>query len=322
VKGSATAVTAVAASSYRRIVAIGVVLLVALSALLWLQPRWNTRLQSTWFDTYQLLKPRSVVTSPVTLVEIDERSLTRLGQWPWSRTVLAELIRNIARERPAAIGIDILMPEPDRLSPDRLIAQAKQADPALADRLATLPSSDSELARAIAQAPVVLGFAGTPASTSRQPPAPPFVIVDRARRDALQVPADVDLPHYAGALTNIDSLDRSAPGHGLISAGSSDDVIRRLPLAARIAEVLVPSLPIEMLRIALHASAIRLFVDGHNVEAIGVGDFVAPTEHDGELRIYFARRDAHRSLSAIDVLDGKVDPLRFEHKLVLIGTTG
>lgn len=321
-KGSAAAVTAFAASSYRRIVTIGVVLLVVLSALIWLQPHWNSRLQSTWFDTYQLLKPRSVVTSPVTVVEIDEASLTRLGQWPWSRTVLAELIRNIARERPAAIGIDILMPEPDRSSPDRLLAQARQADPALADRLATLPSSDGELARAIAQAPVVLGFAGTPASTSRQPPAPPFIVIDRGQRDPSRTAAVADLPRYPGTLTNIELLDRSATGHGLISAGRSDDVIRRLPLAARIGDGLVPSLPIEMLRVALRASAIRLFVDGPVVESIAVGDFVVPTEDDGELRIYYAGRDSHRSVSAIDVLDGKVDPQRFEHKLVLIGTTG
>jgi adenylate cyclase len=92
----AAALTASAASSYRRIAAIGVVLLVALAALIWLQPRWNTRLQSTWFDTYQLLKPRGVATSPVTVVEIDDASLAQLGQWPWSRTVLAALIRRIA----------------------------------------------------------------------------------------------------------------------------------------------------------------------------------------------------------------------------------
>lgn len=297
-------------------------LLVGLATLIWLQPRWNSRLQSTWFDTYQLLKPREVATSPVTVVEIDEASLTKLGQWPWSRTVLAEMIRSIARERPAAIGIDILMPEPDRLSPDRLLAQARRADPTLADRLPSLPSSDGELARTIAEAPVVLGLAGTPAPTSRQPLAPPFVVVDRSQRNPLLATAVVDLPHYAGALTSIDLLDRSATGHGLISAGRSDDVIRRIPLASRIANAYVPSLPIEMLRIALQASAIRLFVDGPIVESIGVGNFVVPTEPDGELRIYYSRRDSHRSVSAIDVLDGKIDPLRLDHKLVLIGTTG
>jgi serine phosphatase RsbU (regulator of sigma subunit)/CHASE2 domain-containing sensor protein len=322
VNGSPAPPLAPAASSYLRIAAIGVALLVGLATLIALQPHWNSRLQSAGFDTYQLLKPREVATSPVTVVEIDDAILARLGQWPWSRTVLAELVRSISRQRPAAIGIDILMPEPDRLSPDRLLAQARQADPTIADRLPSLPSSDSELARAIAEAPVVLGIAGTPAPTSRQPLAPPFVVVDRVPRHPSRAPAVIDLPHYAGALTNIDLLDRSATGHGLISAGRSDDVIRRIPLASRIADGYVPALPIEMLRVALQASAIRLFVDGPVVESIGVGDFVVPTETDGELRIYYATRDSHRSVSAIEVLDGKVDPLRFDHKLVLIGITG
>ena len=301
--------------------AIGVALLVALAALIALQSRWSSPLQAIWFDRYQLLKPREVATSPVTVVEIDEASLARLGQWPWSRMVLAELIRRIAHGDPAAIGVDILMPEPDRLSPDRLLAQARRAYPTLADRLPDLPSSDRALAGAIAGAPVVLGFAGTPAATAHQPLAPPFVVVDRVKRDPGQGSA-VDLPRYEGALTNLESLDRSAAGHGLISAGRLDNVIRRLPLAAPIGDAFVPSLPIEMLRVALHASAVRLFVDGAAVRSIAVGDFVVPTEDDGELRLYYARRDAHRSVSAVDVLDGKVDPLRFEHKLVLIGTTG
>ena len=75
--------------SYGRISAIGIALLAVLAALIWSEPRWNQRLQSAWFDTYQLIKPREIASTPVTVVEIDEKSLARLGQWPWPRTVLA-----------------------------------------------------------------------------------------------------------------------------------------------------------------------------------------------------------------------------------------
>jgi adenylate cyclase len=296
-------------------------MLALLAALIWLQPRWNVRLQSGWFDMYEMLHARDIVSTPVTVVEIDERSLARLGQWPLPRTVLAELVRDLEQAHPAAIGIDILMPEPDRLSPERLLLRARQQDPVLASHLDQLPSSDSELARAIAAGPVVLGLAGTSERTSREPLAPPFLVSDRMKDDPPESIA-ANLPRHAGALTNIDELDRVAAGHGLISAGPSDDVIRRLPLAERIDDRFVPSLAIEMLRVALRAPAIRLVVDGASVERIGVGDFVVPTEADGELRIYYSRRDARRYVSAIDVLDGSVDPLRLQQKLVLIGTTG
>ncbi len=308
--------------SYGRISAVGLLLLAAFAALIWAEPRWNLRFQSAWFDTYQQLKPRAIASTPVTVVEIDERSLARLGQWPWPRTVLAELLRDIEREQPAAIGVDILMPEPDRLSPERLLARAKQNDPLLAGRLDALPSNDGELSRAIAAGPVVLGLAGIPQRTDKEPLAPPFIVVDRAKAGYSSTVSVSNMPRYAGVLRNVDELDRSAVGHGAISAGPSDDVIRRVPLAIRIEDRFVPSLPMEMLRVALRAPEVRLFVDGPSVETIRVGDFVAPTEPDGELRIYYSRRDGRRYVSAIDVLDGRVDPLRLRQKLVLIGTSG
>ena len=307
--------------SHRWTWAIGLSLLAVLAALIGLQPRWNTRLQSAWFDTYQLLKPRDVASTPVTIVEIDEKSLARLGQWPWPRTILAELLRNIEHQHPAAIGVDILMPEPDRLSPERLLARVRQ-DPLLADRLAALPSNDHELGEAIAAGPVVLGLAGTLERMPRGLVAPPFVVTDRKGSTSAPAAVASNLPRHTGALTNIDELDRAAAGHGLISAGPSDEVIRRIPLAVRIEDRFVPALSLEMLRVALRAPEVRVLADGPRVETIGVGDFNVPTEEDGELRVYYSKRDARRFVSAIDVLDGKVESLRFDRKLVLIGTTG
>jgi adenylate cyclase len=308
--------------SYGRISAAGIALLAVFAALMWGEPGWIQRLQASWFDFYQTRLPRSIVSTPVTVVEIDEKSLARLGQWPWPRTVLAELLRTIERVEPAAIGIDILMPEADRLSPERLLAAARQRDPVLDERLRWLPSSDIELARAIAAGPVVVGFAGIADQTGSEPPLPTFIVVDRGKSDHASGVAMASLPPYAGVLSNIDEVDNAAAGHGAISAGPSEDAIRRLPLAIRIEDRLAPSLPIEMLRIALGAREIRLFANGSSVEAIAVGDFVAPTESDGALRIYYSKRDSRRYVSAVDVLDGKVEPLRLQQKLVLIGTSG
>ena len=106
----------------------------------------------------------------MTVVEIDQKSLLALGQWPWPRTLLARLVRIIHRAEPAAIGINILMPEADALSPERLLAQAQVEDATLAAALRALPSNDAVLARALAVAPAVLVVAGT-ARADRQTPA-------------------------------------------------------------------------------------------------------------------------------------------------------
>ena len=134
---------------------IGGLVLAVLVGLTWFQAPWTERLQAAWFDAHQALAPRQVRSLPVTVVEIDQKSLVALGQWPWPRNLLAQLIDAINRSQPAAIGVNILMPEADALSPERLLAQARLKDPALAAALQSLPSNDAVLARALRAAPDV-----------------------------------------------------------------------------------------------------------------------------------------------------------------------
>ena len=319
---TAPAATPPEAPDRRRITLIGLALLIVLAAVVAWGPRGIARLQSAWFDAYQVAMPRRAATMPAIVVEVDERSLARYGQWPWPRTLLAELLRDIERHGPLAIGIDILMPEPDRLSPERLLRSARQDDPVLASRLDALPSNDSVLASAIAAGPVVVGLAGTPDATKAQPMAPPFRVVDRAHDAAAPLEVASSIPRFAGALVNVPELDRAAAGHGVFSAGSMDEVSRRVPLVVHIGDRLEPSLATEMLRVALGARDVRLQARGPDVEAVGLGALTLPTEADGQVRLHYAKRDPRRAVSSTDVLDGSVDPARLARKLVLIGVTG
>jgi len=295
--------------------------LAALALFIAAAPSWNTRLPAVWYDACQALAPRHVASMPATIVEIDHRSLGALGQWPWPRFLLAQLIDAIAAKQPAAIGIDILMPEPDGLSPERLLARARHDDPDLARRLAALPGNDAELARALAAAPTVLAIAGSYEPTGVPLRAPPFQI-NALGTEPPRAPDALALPRFAAAIASIDVLDRAARGRGLISVESARGVYRRLPLVGNVGGTLVPAFSIEMLRVALGVPSLRLFTDGSAVEAIGVGDFVAPTEADGAVRVYYSPHDSDRFVSAIDVLEGRFDPAQIAQKLVLIGLTG
>jgi serine phosphatase RsbU (regulator of sigma subunit)/CHASE2 domain-containing sensor protein len=305
------------APAYGRLSATGAALVVLLAIALALMPHWSTRLQGAWFDVYQRIDPRPYEALPVTVVAIDEASLARYGQWPWPRSTLAALVAAIERERPKAIGLDILMPEPDRLSPERVLAGAAQGDALLAQRIAALPSNDATLARAIVDARAVVPLAGIDEAGGRSFRGPPFVVVDRSHGAAQAVATRV--PWYAGALVNIDPIERAAAGHGVISAGRAGNVVRRLPLVVRIGDRFAPSLALELLRVAIGAPAVRVLADGPSLEAVGVGDFVVPTEADGALRIHFSSRDKRRLVSAAAVLDGNISPARLTDQLVLIG---
>jgi adenylate cyclase len=301
---------------------VGAAVLIALAALNWAAAPWAVRLQAAWFDAYQALAPRQTESMPATVVEIDERSLAALGQWPWPRTLLAQLVNAIAQEKPAAIALDIIMPEADALSPEQVLARTPHPSPALVSAFRGLPSNDTELARALAAAHAILVVAGTPEPTGMPLRAPAFSVRDVAASPGPATPPAPNLAHYAGVKTSIDELDRAAVARGLISVEPTGGVIRRIPLVASIDGTLEPALAVEMLQVALHAPSLRLLVSGASVQGIAIGDFVVPTEDDGAVRVYYSPRNTSRIVSAVDVLEGRVDPARLQQKLVLIGVTG
>lgn len=295
----------------------GAALLIALTVVTALGAPWTSPLQAAWFDAHQALHPRQVSVLPVTVVEIDQKSLLALGQWPWPRTRLAQLVDSIGAVGPAAIGVDILMPEADALSPEHLLGQIAIADPSIAVLLRSLPSNDLALADALHRAPTVLVFAGT-LEPSRTPLRSVPIMVGPARSGEAAPPK---LTLYAGALTNVDALDRQASGWGLISVDTTRGVLRRMPLVASIDGTLVPSLALEMLRVATRAPAIRLSTNGSAVTAVTVGSLRVATEPDAAVRPYFSLRRADRFVSAVDVLQDKVDASLLRGQLVLIGPT-
>ncbi|HEY6135714.1 MAG TPA: CHASE2 domain-containing protein [Rubrivivax sp.] len=297
---------------------VGAALLGVLVLCIALQAPWIGWIQAPWFDAHQAIAPRPLGDLPVTVIEIDQKSLLALGQWPWPRTQLARLVDTVNAAGAAAIGVNILMPEPDALSPERLLSNVGANDRAVAAALDSLPSNDELLARALSSARAVLVIAGMPEITGMPLRAAPITVRNAPGADATP-PA---VARHAGALGNIEVLNQAAGGWGLISADPTRGVLRRIPLVASIDGTLVPTLAIEMLRVAARAPSLRLAVSGATVTAVSVGRLGVPTEADGAVRVYFATPSSERSLSAINVLDGKIDPGRLQGQLVLIGITG
>ena len=297
----------------------GAALLAALALLTWVGAPWAERQQAAWFDWHQTVRPRDVVASPVLVVEIDQASLRELGQWPWPRTHLAKMVDIVGGAGAAVIGIDILMPEADGLSPEQLAAQGQITDPEVLAMLRRLPTHDAQLAKAVAAAPVVLAMAHSAEATRATLHVSPVLV----QATGLVAPAeDMALPHHAGALTNIPGLDAAAHGWGLLSVATSRGIIRRIPLVSEVNHTLVPTLAVEMLRVAERAGTVRLALAGRSVRRVSVGNLSIPTERDGSVRPYFSPHDPTRFISAVNLLKDRVDLRRFDGKLVLIGTTG
>ena len=239
--------------------------------------------------------------APVTIVEIDERALAEHGQWPWPRSRLAALIDRISAADPAAIGLDLLFPEPDRYSPAALAGLLPQLPDDVSRRLRGLPGNDELFARSLRGRPTVLAVAGM----------------------ELQAPrAEPPLAQYKSRLSSIPELSRAAAGEGLISASSLTQVVRRVPAVARVEEAVVPTLGIEMLRVAICAPPVRLAPRPGDLLELGVGELRVPLQRDGTLWLRYSPHDPQRFVSAAAVLEGSADPELLRGKLVLVGVTG
>src|SRR5271169_4760500 len=119
------------------------------------------RLSLLCFDLYQKAAPRVAGDLPIRVVDIDDPSLKSIGQWPWPRTVIAQLVDRLAEAGAAVIAFDIDFAEPDRTSPKLLLPLLAQNGVGPEERervLAALPDPDQQLAKAFGTVPVVTGF--------------------------------------------------------------------------------------------------------------------------------------------------------------------
>ena len=292
-------------------------LLGALAALRVADPAPIEGARVRFFDLYQEIQPRHVDEPPVVIVDIDDASLAELGQWPWSRGVMAELISTIAAYGASVIGVDILFSERDRLSPQSLVKNLPGLDAATRRRLAALPSNDAVLAESFRRAPVVMGIAVRPGGPALGEtvdlPATPVIL----RGDPTPF-----VPAYAGLLRSIDELADAAAGRGVVSLDlERDGVLRRLPLLSLVGGTMRPAFALEVLRVRLDENLLTVDADVAGVSGVGVGRLSVPTDQRGRLWINFSRHDAARFVSAAAVLRGAVAPARFADKIVLIGTT-
>lgn len=276
---------------------------------------FQARLRAFLFDAYQVVAPRERGSAPVVVVDVDEPSIERFGQWPWPRSLVAQLVERIADARPAAVGLDILMPEPDRTS---ACAAARYVPGITAEAMRMicgLPGNDILLAGALGRADAVITLAGVQGGTPPPLRIAPMMATGGDPRGAMFA--------FDTALVSIEDLQASAGGHAMVNADPEWGIVRRMPMVARIGETtVVPSLPLEMLRKAAGVPGFTVRSDGGRITGVAVADVQVPTQADGRLWIHYGRYRHDRYVSAVDVLDGKVPASRLERRLVLIGVSG
>ena len=254
------------------------------------------------FDRYQILMPRHRTSAPVIIISIDDASVRAFGQWPWPRTRMAELIDRTAAARPLAIGIDILMPEPDASSPEALAARLGPEQGALKAGLEALQPNDDVLAASMRGARVVLGVGGFDATV---PGTTDGVRVWPLRGDTANALAHVR--RFPQALASLPQLQAAAKGQALLTADLEKGIVRRVPLVGAVGESLLPGFSLELLRVATGQRAIEIHTDRHGVTGVSVGALRVPTLPNGSIWPHFARASHDHYISALDILSAESD---------------
>lgn len=275
-------------------------------------------LRHTLFDQYQRWQPRPYTPAPVRIIDIDDESLRRFGQWPWPRTRVAELAQRLQSAQPTVVAFDMLFAEPDRTSPKAML-DVWPLDSAARAQVQALPDHDQVLADALAAGPVVLG---TSLERAAQPGQRASV---KARFVSLGESALAHVHAFSGAIQPLPQLANSAAGLGAMTfVPDADGVVRRVALLFRVGDALVPSLATEALRVAQGAQNVvvqSVPTQGVGLAQVRIGRLVIPTTHQGEVWVHYTQPAPGRTLSAWKVLGGQVPAAELAGKILLVGTS-
>lgn len=304
------------------------VLFVAATARI-VAPDLLERLSLICFDFYQRAAPREPAGEvPIRIVDIDNDSLSKIGQWPWPRAVIAKLIDRLRDAGAAVIAFDIDFAEPDRTSPKMILplmvqngAGAEEAE----TLLAALPDPDQRLAAEMGTIPVAAGFILANHGETR----PPIL------KAGFALAGNDPLGHvrsFRAAIPNLPPLEKAAAGTGFLNQSPDwDNVVRKVPLILKLGDKPYPSLAAETLRLALGvrsyvaraagANGDKDFGEHTGLTAIRIGQLTIPTDSAGRVWLYYASTRHNLFVSAAAVLAGKFNRALFADHIVLIGTS-
>ena len=313
---------------------IGICMIMGFLAIYYNDPYPLQFMRAKTFDYYQKLKPREIpapAAKPVTIVDLDENSLAEIGQWPWSRDVVAKMVKNLTQMGAVLVAFDIVFAEPDPMNPSLIANSIDGLDEETKAKLSLLPDNDDILAQVMKKSRVVLGQTGYWEEREADAVAPPPIKKSIALKGKKGAPdPGIWLIKFPSLVRNIPIIEKYAAGHGIFTVeGEPDGIIRRVPTVFRFGDDIYPALSVEMMRVAFQRPTIQLRYDAAGIKAIGIaskGQFPPnglelPTDSNGRVWPYFSHRDPAKYVSARDVLSGNVKPEMIRGKLIIVGTS-
>ena len=297
--------------------------LVVLSLSL-LQPYYFKRINRVVYDSFLKELTGGTPSEVPILIDIDEKSLKEYGQWPWPRYRIAELLVALCQNGVCAVGVDILMTEPDRTSPKHWKSQLL-SDFGIEANIDGLPKelmdNDKYLADIIKQLPVIMPALVTDDSehiTKRQ--IRTFPITE------LRAPGANPLSDFllsdSGILMPIPQIAESAPIALMNAEGDVDGIFRSVPLMLAWDGIPIPGLALATLALGAGDNNIVVKVSKDGPESLRVAGIDVPISDAGMMPIAFrGGSGVFPRYSATDILNGKIPPEKLAGRIAFLGST-
>lgn len=304
--------------SYRPL-AHGALLVLALCinvALYLLEPSVVKALRNQLFDSYQQWRPRPYQDVGVRIIDIDDASLQKLGQWPWPRSKIANFVQQLQDTQLRALAFDVLFAEEDRTSPQH-VGALWNPSVELQAQLNQLPDHDQLLAAALHKVPSVLGFAAQQQQEASRLPqlAARFITIGASQT--------ISLPQISASVPALPVLEQNAQGNGgLVFLPDIDGLLRRVPLLIQLPGAIYPSLALEIIRVAGQQKNVSLQVDSEGkITQITSGNHRIPTQANAEMWLYNTRHEPSRTIPIWKIIQQQIPVSSLQHKILLVGTS-
>ncbi len=291
------------------------ILLVFLILIKIINPAFVKSISYLSFDLYQKVFAEKK-DSDVVIIDIDENSLGKFGQFPWNRKVFADILDRINESNPKAIGFDIFFTEKDKQSPDEIIKSYGLVPSDMAE-LQNLKSPDEIFSEKLKQSKSIIAVLGSN--------VPSHSNYDRkAKARFLSKGGDPKkfTYSYPYSIGSLEVLEKDVKGLGSISfLDQLDGIIRSLPLVVQFDKKIYPTMGLEMVRVGSKQKNIYVELNEVGIQRISARPYKINSDPNGIIWIKYKKSDKNQYISAGDVYDGKFQSDFFTDKYVLIGAS-
>jgi len=254
----------------------------------------------------------------VVIIDLDDKSLKQIGQWPWSRDIVSQMLVNLTNAGVGLIAFDIVFAEADRSNPITLVKKLGIK----VDKNKEIPDYDYIFAATVAQTPTILGYQFMLSKSDfmeKEAPNIPAIFIEKNRTEENK---NMVINAY-GTIVNIPLVQDNAYSSGFFNnVPDASGVVRSVPLIIRYEDQLYPSLALEVIRTIKNKRKVYVNYDENGVSNIQVGDLFIPTDRFGRSIVNFrGGAKTFKYISAADIINNKFDPKDIEGKIAIVGTS-